>query len=182
MRETTYSFAKNLLNKTQINELNKIINKNLINSTQDQPATGAIKNSQVKFVRLGTVHQYLLPFIDFCLTVNNTNFGFDLHQLTSQKLINFNTYKEGEEYSWHIDASSKSPVSDIKLTCLLNLSEQNYDGGELILFKGREIECKEFNSPGSAVVFPSFTNHKVNKLKSGSRNTLAIWMSGPKFR
>ena len=182
MRETTYSFAKNLLNKTQINELNKLINENLVNSTQDQLATGAIKSSQVKFVRLGIIHKYLAPFIDFCLTVNNTNFGFDLHQLTSQKLINFNTYKEGEEYSWHIDASSKSPVSDIKLTCLLNLSEQNYEGGELILFKGKEIECKEFNSPGSAVVFPSFTNHKVNKLNSGSRHTLAIWMSGPKFR
>ena len=51
-----------------------------------------------------------------------------------------------------------------------------------MLFKGKEIKCTEFNLPGSAVVFPSFTNHKVNKLKPGSRCTLAIWMSGPKFR
>ena len=64
----------------------------------------------------------------------------------------------------------------------VNLSEDNYNGGELILFKGKEVECKEFNLPGSAVVFPSFTNHKVNKLTSGNRNTLAIWMTGPKFR
>ena len=63
MRETTYSFAKNLLNKTQINELNKLINENLVNNTQDQLATGAIKNSQVKFVRLGIIHKYLAPFI-----------------------------------------------------------------------------------------------------------------------
>ena len=182
MRETTYSFAKYLLNKSQISELNKLINENLTDNTHDRLAIGAIKNSQVKFTRLGVVHNYLVPFIDFCLTVNNTNFGFDLHQLTSHKIINYNTYKEGEEYSWHIDASSKSPVSDIKLTCLLNLSEEKYNGGELILFKGKEIECKEFNLPGSAVVFPSFTNHKVNKLISGSRNTLAIWMTGPKFR
>ncbi len=96
--------------------------------------------------------------------------------------INYNTYEKDEEYTWHIDATSKSPVSDIKLTCLLNLSEDNYNGGELILFKGKEVECKEFNLPGSAVVFPSFTNHKVNKLTSGNRNTLAIWMTGPKFR
>ena len=114
--------------------------------------------------------------------MNNLNFGFDLHQLTSQKILNYNTYTEGEEYSWHIDASSKSPVSDIKLTCLLNLSEEKYEGGELILFKGEEVLCKEFNEPGSAVVFPSFTNHKVNKLISGTRSTLALWMSGPKFR
>ena len=50
------------------------------------------------------------------------------------------------------------------------------------LFKGEEVLCKKFNEPGSAVVFPSFTNHKVNKLISGTRNTLALWMSGPKFR
>jgi len=182
MRETTYSFAKNLLNKNQIIELINTINANLVNNTKDQLATGAIKNSQVKFTKFGAVHKHLAPFVDFCLTVNNINFGFDLYQLTSQKIINFNTYKEGEEYSWHIDASSRSPISDIKLTCLLNLSVESYVGGELILFKGKEIECKEFNQPGSAIVFPSFTNHKVNKLESGSRNTLAIWMSGPKFR
>ena len=71
MRETTYSFAKNLLNKKQINELNQLINENLIDNTQDQFAKGAIKSSQVKFVRLGVIHNYLAPFIDFCLTVNN---------------------------------------------------------------------------------------------------------------
>jgi len=182
MRETTYSFAKNLLNKSQISDLNKLINGNFVDNTQDQLATGAIKSSQVKFIKLGLIHKHLAPFIDFCLTVNNTSFGFDLHQLTSHKLINYNTYVQGEEYSWHIDASSKSPVSDIKLTCLLNLSEENYEGGELILFKGKEVHCKEFNLPGSAIVFPSFTNHKVNKLLSGKRHTLAIWMTGPKFR
>ena len=162
--------------------LAKLINKSFIDKTEDNLATGAIKNSQVNFLKLGMIHNYLAPFIDFCLSVNNLNFGFDLHQLTSQKILNYNTYTEGEEYSWHIDASSKSPVSDIKLTCLLNLSEKNYEGGELILFKGKEIVCKEFNFPGSAVVFPSFTNHKVNKLISGKRSTLAIWMTGPKFR
>ena len=54
--------------------------------------------------------------------------------------------------------------------------------GELALFRADEIECKEFNLPGSAIIFPSFINHKVNKIISGRRNTLAIWMSGPKFR
>ena len=181
MREITYSYAKNLLNQSQVSELNEAINKNLIDS-KDKYATNAIKSSQVKFVRLGSVHKYLGKFIDFCFNANNTNYAFDLHHLTSQKILNYNTYSKGEEYSWHIDASAKSTLSDIKLTCLLNLSEENYDGGELVLFKGEEVECKEFNLPGSAVVFPSFTNHKVNKIKSGSRNTLAIWMNGRKFR
>ena len=64
----------------------------------------------------------------------------------------------------------------------MNLSEESYEGGELVLFRGNEIICNEFNVPGSAITFPVFTNHKVNKITSGKRHTLAIWMSGPKFR
>ena len=48
------------------------------------------------------------------------------------------------------------------------------------MFRANEIICNEFNTPGSAVIFPSFINHKVNKITSGKRNTLAIWLSGPK--
>ena len=87
MRETTYSFASNILNKNQITELNKLIYNNFIQDTKDRLATGAIKSSQVKFVKLGKIHNFLAPFLDFCLTANNTNFGFDLHQLTSHKII-----------------------------------------------------------------------------------------------
>ena len=73
-------------------------------------------------------------------------------------------------------------VGCIPSKSLLNLSEETYQGGELVLFRGNEFVCKEFNTPGSAIIFPAFTNHKVNKIISGKRYTLAIWMSGPKFR
>ena len=98
------------------------------------------------------------------------------------KKLNYNIYDEGTEYSWHIDAVPRDPVRDIKLTALLNLSEESYEGGELVLFRANEIVCTEFNKPGSAIIFPSFINHKVNKITSGKRHTLAIWFSGPKFR
>ena len=42
-------------------------------------------------------------------------------------------------------------------------------------------KIENFN-PGTAIVFPSFINHKVEKITSGSRASLAIWMNGPKFR
>ena len=181
MRETTYSFARNLLNNEQIKELNSEIKKYSIKG-EDSPATGAKKTSNIMMVPLGPIHRFLIPFIDFCQTANNNNFGFDLFQLTSQKIINYNFYEPGSEYSWHVDAESRSPIRDIKLTALLNISEEQCQGGDLLLFKGKEVVCKEFNTPGSAVVFPSFTNHKVTKLESGTRATLAIWMWGPKFR
>ena len=62
MRETTYSFANNILNKDQINKLNALISKNFIDNTKDSLASGAIKSSQVKFLKLGSVHNFLAPF------------------------------------------------------------------------------------------------------------------------
>ena len=180
MRETPYSFAK-IFNKDQVKELNRAIRDNF-EEGNDGYAAGAQKTSEVKFVRYGKLSKYLGLFLDFCYTSNINHFGFDLHPITSQKRLNYNIYEKGTEYSWHIDAVSKNPVRDIKLTALLNLSEESYEGGELMLFKTWEIHCKEFNEPGSAIIFPSFTNHKVNKITLGSRSTLALWMSGPKFR
>tara|TARA_Y100000816_G_scaffold286775_1_gene268439 strand:+ start:888 stop:1430 length:543 start_codon:yes stop_codon:yes gene_type:complete len=180
MRAANYT-SMNIFNKNEIKEINKKIHQNLV-SGKDNYAQESVKTSTVKFVNLGKIQKYINPFLEFCLTANNNFFGFDLHPFTSFKKLNYNIYDEGTEYNWHIDAVPADPVRDIKLTALLNLSEDNYKGGELVLFRANEIICNEFNIPGSAIIFPSFINHKVNKVISGRRFTLAIWMSGPKFR
>ena len=75
-----------------------------------------------------------LPLMDFITTTNAHHYGFDLFQSAPSKVLNFNTYQPNEEYTWHIDASMHSAVRDIKLTCLLNCSEEEYQGGDLYLF------------------------------------------------
>ena len=180
MRAANYS-SMNIFNEIQIKEINTAIKSNFVEG-KDDFAVNSNKTSDVKFVYLGKIQKFILPFIDFCLMSNNNYFGFDLHPLTSLKKLNYNSYEVGTEYGWHIDAVPKDSVKDIKLTALLNLSEESYEGGELVLFRANEIICNEFNTPGSAIIFPSFVNHKVNKVISGKRHTLAIWLSGPKFR
>ena len=56
-----------------------------------------------------------------------------------------------------------------------------YNSYRLFEFGVKDVKVENFG-PGSAVVFPSFISHKVEKIISGSRATLAIWMNGPKFR
>ena len=180
MRAANYS-SMNIFNLDQIKEINETIKLNFIKGNDDY-AKDAVKTSDVKFVNYGKIQSKILPFVEFCLTANNNFFGFDLHPLTSMKKLNYNIYEEGSEYTWHIDAVPQDPVRDIKLTALLNLSEEPYEGGDLVLFKGGEIICEEFNTPGTGIIFPAFTNHKVNQIISGTRYSLAIWMSGPKFR
>ena len=179
MREAGYVTAQ-IFNKEQLKLLNETIQKNLVKGT-DNPNRKAIKTSQVKFVRLLSIQKLIFPLMDFIMTTNSHHYGFDLFQSAPSKVLNFNTYQPNEEYTWHIDASMHSAVRDIKLTCLLNCSEEEYQGGDLFLFRDGEVKIENFN-PGSAVIFPSFTNHKVEKITSGSRATLALWMDGPKFR
>jgi len=179
MREAAYITA-NLFKTDHLKLLNETISQNIIKGS-DQPSGGAIKSSQVKFIRLMSIQKLILPFIDFIMTTNIHHYGFDLFPLAPSKTLNYNTYKVNEEYSWHVDASMHSPVRDIKLTCLLNCSTEKYDGGDLYIFRDGEKKVENFNS-GAAVIFPSFMHHKVEKITSGSRATLAIWMDGPKFR
>jgi len=179
MRETLFNLSP-LFDLDHVKDLNVAINKYLIKSN-DTPSNDAIKTSQLKFVHLRSIQNLIMPFLDFIITTNTYHYGFDLFQLTGSKILNYNTYEKSEEYTWHIDATMQSPVRDIKLTCLLNCSEESYEGGDLCLFRNKEVKIENFN-PGSAVVFPSFINHKVEKVTSGSRKTLAIWMNGPKFR
>ena len=180
MRAANYS-SMNIFNLEQVKEINNTIKLNFIEG-DDNYAKDAVKTSDVKFINYGKIKEKIHPFVEFCLAANNKFFGFDIHPLTSFKKLNYNIYEQGTEYTWHIDAVPRDPVRDIKLTALLNLSDETYDGGDLVLFRSKEIICNEFNTPGSAIIFPSFINHKVNKIISGKRYTLAIWMSGPKFR
>ena len=179
MRDPLFTVG-HLFDVEHIKKINAAIKENLVKA-QDKPNETAIKSSQVKFIHLRSIQNLILPFLDFVFTANTNHYGFDLFQLTGSKILNYNTYNVDEEYTWHIDATMDSPVKDIKLTCLLNCSETNYEGGDFCLFKDKEVVIKDFK-PGSAIVFPSFINHKVQKVISGSRATLAIWMNGPKFR
>ena len=179
MRDTLYNTAP-LFNIDHIKKLNKTISDHFVQGS-DKPNTDAIKTSQVKFVNLGAIQHLISPFLDFIIHSNTYYYGFDIFQLTGSKKLNYNTYQKDEEYTWHIDATVRSPIRDIKLTCLLNCSDNDYKGGDLFLFRDKDVKVENFG-PGSAVVFPSFISHKVEKIISGSRATLAVWMNGPKFR
>ena len=179
MRDTLYNTAP-LFNIDHVKKLNKTISEHFVPGS-DKPNTDAIKTSQVKFVNLGAIQHLISPFLDFIIHSNTYYYGFDIFQLTGSKKLNYNTYQKDEEYTWHMDATVRSPIRDIKLTCLLNCSDNDYKGGDLFLFRDKDVKVENFG-PGSAVVFPSFISHKVEKIISGSRATLDIWMNGPNFR
>ena len=182
MRKILSKNYKNLYTLNEIKLLNDLIKKNKESKNKDWPAESALKTSSIEVVAYSHVAQLMGKFINFCYTTNEQEFGFDLFPITSNKALNYNIYETGNEYSWHIDATPLNPVRDIKLTAIINCSDQSYSGGELVLFRGKKFYDPEFETPGSVIIFPSYINHRVNKISSGVRKTLSMWMSGPKFR
>jgi predicted 2-oxoglutarate/Fe(II)-dependent dioxygenase YbiX len=175
-----YSYLNKAFNKEEIIEINKLINQNLSNG-KDFPAEKATKTSQVKFVKWVDVRNKLWKLADFALDSNENIFGYDLYHVTSHKWCHYNVYNKKTEYSWHTD-STNQPTCDMKLTCLINLSEKKYKGGEFCIFDSGEKHIKEFDEPGSILVFQSFTHHKVKPVLKGTRISFTLWLNGPKFR
>ena len=97
MRAANYS-SMNIFNENQVKEINKVIKSNFVEG-KDDFAADSNKTSDVKFVYLGKIQQYIFPFIDFWQQQVQYFFGVDLHSLTSLKKLNYNIYNEGTEYS-----------------------------------------------------------------------------------
>jgi len=72
-------------------------------------------------------------------------------------------------------------ASDFKLTAILNISEEPFKGGEFDLFVNGEMNIPSIDKPGSLLVFPTFTMHRVRPVTQGVRKTASMWLSGPKF-
>ena len=79
----------------------------------------------------------------------------------------------------HKDASGNGAQYDIKLTCMLNLSEEPYEGGE---FKITGTSDKIIFNSGEGLLFNSLVAHKVTPVTKGKRITLSYWATGPTWR
>jgi hypothetical protein len=183
MRHYSY-FLKEFINQEHINAINeKLLHCHAQPEDINAPANGVTKTSNVLVVPYYELVDELEFFKDTCLELNRKHFGYDLHQTTGINTILYNTYSESNqgEYSWHWDVAFDEPF-DIKLTALLNISQTPFTGGELSLFVSGEETIHDFSKPGSMLLFPSFVQHKVNPVTSGTRKTLTLFLMGPSWR
>jgi len=142
------------------------------------------KSSIVKWIYYGKIKNYLEPILDLAIQSNYENFGYDLYNMTNGRRILLNTYSSEfkSKYDWHIDTSSGEQFVDTKLTILLNVSTENYTGGEFEIFNNNIVSVPELSKPGNMIMFRSYLHHRVLPVKTGERKTLAIFLLGPKLR
>jgi len=174
-----WKFEK-LYSKEEVDILNKEI-ESLKSEGSDIPAEDVVKTAEIKVIDSSKI-TLLNKMTDSIVEANKNNFGYNIY--TEKYHMNYNTYsaKNKGRYDYHLDMVFQNPASDIKLTAILNLSTERYDGGNLCMYTGKEFAIPEIRIPGNMVVFPSFLLHKVKPVIAGTRKTLSVWVSGPKFQ
>ena len=180
---------KNYLTQTQIKNINRFI----MNSPKtDEPRTFEatdLKGNKQKELKTSLVKWNIIsPFFptlwDIITQTNLVNFGYDITPLgITNDNVHYNVYssKTKDTYNWHIDAVPDDRM-DIKFTVLINISEIVYKGGQFKLLVNNEHEIPELNTPGNMVMFKSFLHHKVEKVTSGERKSLSLFVKGPAFK
>lgn len=118
---------------------------------------------------------------DIVCRLNNQYYKYDLHGFHEHFQFTIYEGNESGHYDWHLDSSTKTRAPR-KLSLVLQLSDPNdYEGGELQLMNSiNPITIKK--QKGFAVLFPSFTLHRVTPVTKGIRKTLVVWVTGPMFK
>ena len=114
----------------------------------------------------------------------NKLWNFSLH---GWECVQFGEYNLGGFFDWHFDTQLGIEANDIrKLSITVNLSNpESYSGGDFeianTLCHPLKMPQSELRQQGTIVVFPSFLNHRVTKITSGTRHSLVQWIHGPDF-
>ena len=168
----------------EIKNINSVIEKNY-SVDEDKNIVPPGKNlSKVKLIRYGHIAPLIGNFIDIAHMISTTGFGYNIFPVYNNSIIHYSIYdsKDKADYGWHRDTSG-TPITDTKLTLLINLSEEEYEGGNFQVLTGNEpITIDEYGKPGSAVIFKSHILHRVLPVTSGIRKSLAIFLEGPRFQ
>ena len=170
-----------------------VINDTIKNSNAIKPepeelgAAIANKKSKVSLILWLEIKKHLKTFENFIYDTNDEFFNYKIFDISDFHYVNINEYdKKNNKYDWHIDCNPHKATEDLKLTCLLNISTEPYDGGRLCL-SGLPIEYQEkistdFNMPGYAIIFTAYRMHKVEPVTNGKRKTLSYWVRGPAWK
>lgn len=171
-------------------------------STAENPDT-LIRNNKVAWIDNEEVYDFARGFVHNA----NKSAGWNMN-ITAIEPAQYTIYygDNNNHYSWHTDTiindqalKQKEGIlagTIRKISCIIQLSDPNeYEGGDFQLLSGVSREYLEkgkdvfdvepikldesLKDKGSALVFPSFTYHRVLPVTKGIRRSLVFWFRGP---
>lgn len=142
----------------------------------------AYRSSSVRWLDAARELEITTRVMQFVDASNRTNFGVDL---VAPYELQFTEYRgtQNGHYDWHHDVwlESNRPYAR-KLSVVVQLSNpEDYAGGAFEFF-GLQHPGAAFAPRGSLLIFPSFLQHRVLPVTSGTRRSLVTWVEGPNWR
>lgn len=175
-------YVVQLFSPQQAAEVARFAEQNTYANAHDVPARDIVKTADTKIIQWRQIKQYLEWSMHWVHFFNTRDIGLDIFDMRDLDFINYNVYSSDRqgEYQWHIDG--KPGPSDIKITAVINVSTEPFEGGDLELFTNGPVVCQEIRQPGTLVIFPSIIMHRVTPVTRGVRRTISYWVMGPNFR
>jgi PKHD-type hydroxylase len=150
---------------------------------QDVNEIKKIRSSSVKWIPKNDEWMWLYnKLMDMAMTANEALWNFDL--ISAPELIQYTEYYdvEGGHYSWHQDIGIGSG-SHRKVSITVQLSESNeYEGGDLEMWKGGDDYVTAERGAGVVFIFPSYMMHRVTKVTKGTRRSFVLWVGGDHYK
>lgn len=112
--------------------------------------------------------------------LNDRTYQFDLRGFSENFQYTIYHGTEGGHYDWHVDQGALNIQRKLSLSLQLSDSSQ-YEGCDLQFHAGNKIETAP-RERGTVIAFPSYVLHRVTPVVSGTRKSLVVWVTGPKFK
>jgi PKHD-type hydroxylase len=143
------------------------------NNTEDT----SVRRSKVRWIYDSSISDLLHGYATHA---NRNAFGVDIDRPYEVQYTEYYSENKGF-YDWHhdVDWENQRPF-DRKLTVIVQLDDPSeYEGGE---FNFKTTSNPDFRPQGSVLVFPSYLEHRVTPVTSGSRHSLVTWIEGPRWK
>jgi PKHD-type hydroxylase len=138
-----------------------------------------VRESQIAWLYGSDIEFAFRRVTDGIIDLNNQFFNFDLFGLAEG--FQFTKYNAPTgHYGMHIDKILNGAARKLSLTIQLS-SPEDYEGGELVLQTGNEVEIMS-KDLGKMIVFPSYVLHEVRPVTKGTRYSLVAWVTGKPFK
>lgn len=141
-----------------------------------------IRKSKISWISLNQETGWLYDRLAYVARqLNGQFFEFDLFGFVED--MQYTVYdSNSSHYTWHMDKGPLTGSPPRKLSLVLQLSDpEEYEGGNLELMTIADPIVTE-KKKGLIYAFPSWVMHRVTPVTRGTRRTLVVWISGPKFR
>lgn len=113
-------------------------------------------------------------------SLNEQTYQYDLRGFSENFQYTVYHGSEGGHYDWHVDHGPLAVPRKLSMTVQLS-NPSDYQGCDLQFCAGGNIESAP-RERGTVVAFPSYVLHRVSPVVSGTRKSLVVWTTGPKFR